>query len=331
MKTLAIFIVTLLVTLGLNAALMVAVARLFRAERATWLRAAAALVLPFVAYIAGLLLLLTVADPQVALVLCLLVIGGYGVLAVWSIRNFLILSWPKATGAFFTHLVAASTVSAGLGLLLRYNVAEAYKLPTNSMAPTLLGKHRLGECPHCQGDVILPGLSESEGYDSSHFTSVPQPGICLGCRQATEATPADLRVHAGDRIMVDKTTSYQRFDLVVYYPTPDAKELFVKRLVALPGETLELRSGALWVNGQALQYPPDMKGLKFEPAREGRYQEYSLAEGTTLTLGDDELFLLGDHSQGSFDSRYTGPVPTSAIVGVVTWIYWPLSRSRIVR
>jgi signal peptidase I len=154
----------------------------------------------------------------------------------------------------------------------------------------------------------------------------------------TSMTPA---LKPGDTVVVDRTVDLkhlQRGDIVVFaastsdsmlaaagqsrkrsdemtaFPKPGSphSRLLVKRIVGLPGETIEAHHGALAVN--------DTHRI-----------EASWLTGTDLDipqvyLRSDEYLVIGDDHASSFDSRQFGPIPRRAIVGVVRWRIWPWSR-----
>ena len=92
--------------------------------------------------------------------------------------------------------------------------------------------------------------------------------------------------------------------IVCFKPTTDIVQ-YIKRIVAVPGDTVEIRNGKLYVNGkkQSVSFP-DMK-------------DGGLIQDTPLTLGDDEYFCLGDNRNGSNDSRFIGPVKYKQIRSIV--------------
>lgn len=116
----------------------------------------------------------------------------------------------------------------------------------------------------------------------------------------------------------------QRFDVVIcHYPGRRVKRLpflpqaFVKRVVGLPGETLEFIEGVLHVDGQPVDEP------FLDPART-RF----LRSRPPVTLGPDEYYVLGDNRDSSNDSRRVGPLRRRAIVGRVVCVLWPPRRVR---
>lgn len=130
----------------------------------------------------------------------------------------------------------------------------------------------------------------------------------------------------GDRFLVSKGfRAWHRWDIVALHPPAEPKNVYCKRIAGLPGETVEIRSGVLHINGAPVAPPPGI----------GPYTAISPmaiygTEGHPITLGSDEYFVLGDNSPISGDSRYWPTQPhESQLVGHVTLIYWPLQRIRV--
>jgi signal peptidase I len=127
--------------------------------------------------------------------------------------------------------------------LARVFVAEAYIVPTGSMAPTLLGMHRDLLCSNCGSTFAL-------GLDEDGRSARP---ACPNCGEADFAN-APATDSAGDRLLVQKHLyefrAPRRWEVVVFQ-NPDAPgEAFVKRIVGLPGESLEIRGGDVYINGR---------------------------------------------------------------------------------
>lgn len=106
---------------------------------------------------------------------------------------------------------------------------------------------------------------------------------------------------------------------------------YIKRLVGVPGDVLEVKSPVLWVNG----HPAEEEGMKRVAAMGGDYKGYGnfgrLATGVTKGLstrdGAREYWAMGDNSYNSSDSRYWGPVPERNLVGPGLFCYFPFGRN----
>jgi signal peptidase I len=125
-----------------------------------------------------------------------------------------------------------------------------------------------------------------------------------------------------ERIFVNKFVyrfePIHRGDVVVFWYPLDRSKSFIKRVVALPGETVEMRDGKLYVNGELLseQFVPReyMDSSTFGPYR----------------LPAEHYFVMGDHRSSSNDSRVFGPVPREAIYGKAVFAYWPFDRFGVI-
>ena len=126
----------------------------------------------------------------------------------------------------------------------------------------------------------------------------------------------------GDRLIAEKLT--YRFsghgplvgDVIIFNPPETEKtktvynEVFIKRVVALEGDEVEVKQGELFVNGVSRG-----KELKLEPIKY-TFQKYVVPEG--------DLFVMGDNRNNSFDSHAWGPLPKSRVIGRACAKYWPL-------
>jgi len=126
-----------------------------------------------------------------------------------------------------------------------------------------------------------------------------------------------------DRIVVNKVSYYfrlpQRFEIVVFRAVQamgEEKKDLIKRLVGLPGETLEIKNGDLFINGSCIEYPTNMK--------QSMNQDY--ANFGPVTIPSDSFFVMGDNRPESADSRYWGFLPKKNLIGPAFLRIWPLYK-----
>jgi len=135
-----------------------------------------------------------------------------------------------------------------------------------------------------------------------------------------------------DKIFVEKF-SYRfhepkRGDIIVFRFPRDPKKDFVKRLVGLPGDRIEIRSPVILVNGKPMTDPPFGQNIYYN-ADKWNWQ-YGRA-GQVVTVPDGHFFVLGDNSNHSDDSRDWGFVPKKNLVGRAFMIWWPPQRIKLTK
>jgi len=134
----------------------------------------------------------------------------------------------------------------------------------------------------------------------------------------------------GDRIFVDKV-SYrlhepERGDIIVFKYPMDTKKDFVKRLIGLPGEEIEIRDGKVFVGGKSLEEPVFTKSYYYN-VKDSPYGKVD----QKIKVPADSFFVLGDNSAHSSDSRSWGFVPQKNVVGKAFLIWWPFNRVKMVK
>jgi signal peptidase I len=249
-------------------------------------------------------------------------------LTIWRVfrttlfRSFLAYLWPISTSIALSILIL---------LVVRPLIVEAFFVPTNAMAPTLLGRHVRATCPECGKPCY-----------ASPPDRVVEPQMPMICEKfhITEHADVSNAVHEGDRFLVAKFVKPRRWDLAVFRFPQSPETLYVKRLVGLPGETITIDDGKVHANDQPLTLPANLQGIRYQSKLPGIRRELSGAATRPAKLDQDEFFVLGDFTTNSYDSRAweagasgynTYAVPVSHIVGVVSAIYWPPQRWRIFR
>jgi signal peptidase I len=230
-------------------------------------------------------------------------------------------------------IIAAGAVVIGGGELVAIRLATAaYVIPTNAMAPTIKGRHFQGICIHCKSDTVVSAVASlyDEGFEPG------TTAICTQCYQVAKvsqvAKVAKEGIRMGDRVIVNRLAKPRRWDLAVLYH-PSKPEVYVKRLVGLPGEEIEIRDGSIFINGEKMTPPADAERLKWYEPSDGDGPPFApetyAIRGQSLQLEENQYFMLGDNSPNSWDSRYWGPVPEENLVGVVDCIYFPPRSWRV--
>jgi signal peptidase I len=134
-----------------------------------------------------------------------------------------------------------------LAFLFRTFIAEAFVIPTGSMAPTLFGRHKDAACPQC-GEVYEVGASEELDDDGSILLRRITHSTCPNCRH--EFSIKDDPVYKGDRILVNKFPyeigDPQRWDVCVFKFPEIPERNYIKRLIGLPGEAIRLDRGDVY-------------------------------------------------------------------------------------
>jgi signal peptidase I len=121
-----------------------------------------------------------------------------------------------------------------------------------------------------------------------------------------------------ERIFINKFVyrfeAIHRGDVVVFWYPLDRSKSFIKRVIALPGETVTIRQGVVTVNGTVVR----------EPYVPPQYEDVSDYGPTRVPA--DSYFVMGDHRISSNDSRVFGPVPSQFIYGRAVFAYWPVDH-----
>jgi len=121
-----------------------------------------------------------------------------------------------------------------------------------------------------------------------------------------------------ERIFINKFVyrfePIERGDVVVFWYPLDRSKSFIKRIIGLPGERMEIRQGVVYVNGRAIQEP-------YVPAQ---YED--LSDFGPIRVPRGSYFVMGDHRISSNDSRVFGPVASKYIYGRAVFAYWPVDH-----
>ncbi len=193
---------------------------------------------------------------------------------------------PKSAGGSLVELVVIVVVALGLALGIQAFLVKPYRIPSESMVPTLEINQRVlvnrignnfGE-PQV-GDVMV--FHPPSGADGA-------PGMCGVEITASQICPR---------------------------PTSDRADVnFIKRVVAGPGDKLRIEAGKAIVNGKPLNEPY---------AQPCPRDDEGCTYAGEITIPPDHWFMMGDNRNESADSRFWGPVPRESFIGGAFATYWP--------
>jgi signal peptidase I len=137
-----------------------------------------------------------------------------------------------------------------------------------------------------------------------------------------EGTSMQPQLADQDRIFVNRFIyrfkQIDRGDVVVFWYPKDRTKSFIKRIIGMPGDLVEIRKGMVFINGKRIDEP------YLKPEFRDR-QSYN-----AVIIPDEKYFVLGDHRNSSNDSRSWGFVDKSMIYGKAVFSYWPVSHVGLV-
>lgn len=179
----------------------------------------------------------------------------------------------------FAETIETVIIALILAIFIRATVAEARYIPSESMVPTLLVQDRL----------VVEKIS--------NYTGKPTRGEILVFYPPFGGNDSDANFVSG-------TLKWLGFTKNVAY---------IKRVIGLPGETVEVKQGTVFIDGKPLD-------------ESGYIKEKPYYDMPAVKLADDELFMFGDNRNNSMDSHVWGPLPMKNVIGHAVLRFWPPTR-----
>jgi signal peptidase I len=205
--------------------------------------------------------------------------------------------------------VESILIALVLAVLIRSYFIQPFKIPSGSMRMTLIEGDHLFVDKLTYGPQVLPPMFWDIGLQEGN--------PMLSLRWPEALLPWTKTRLPGFR-------KPQRGDVIVFvYPVDPTKD-FIKRLIAVGGETVEIKDGTIYINGKEITDPRIKRTYYYNRGDYG-------AEGEVVHVPPGYVFVMGDNSGSSYDSRYWGFVPESNIIGRADVIFWPLDRIRIIQ
>ncbi|MCL4304415.1 signal peptidase I [bacterium] len=213
---------------------------------------------------------------------------------------------PKSTVREWTEFLFTLVLMV---FFIRVTTVEAFRIPTGSMENTLL-----------VGDFLLVNKFVY-GIRTPDWVGIPFTDI--GFSLPSTRLPAPGKVESGD--------------IVVFKYPLDRSLNYIKRCIAGPGQTIEIRDRQVYVDGTVFENPPHSKFTSPSPLRAGlaergifnpRGEPWNHDNFGPLTVPDGHYFVMGDNRDNSADSRYWGFLPENDIVGKALIIYFSWDKNR---
>lgn len=247
---------------------------------------------------------------------------------------------PKTFGQIIREWTDALVIAYVLAMFIRTYVGEPFKIPTGSMTPTLVGDKAADFDYDGDGEKDLVLLKIDEPFPHLHVfykknnVFVKNEKIYQVSRDVLNAIESLSKVR-NDMIIVNKFAYWftlpKRGDIVVF-KVPDRpggiwnrhKPIYIKRCVGLPGETISIKHPNIYVNDKLLDEPDIFKINEYINDCSGKY--YS-----SETVPENEIYVFGDNSKNSLDSRYWGGVPLNNLKGKAFLRYYPFSKFKFLK
>jgi signal peptidase I len=218
-----------------------------------------------------------------------------------------------------------------LAFLFRTFEAEAFVIPTGSMAPTLMGKHKDVSCPECQHEYQVSASDSPPDQNGNVRAAMVGSGTCPMCRYTADLTEnnsdgASYPSYNGDRIIVAKfpfaLKDPDRWDVIVFRFPGEAMTNYIKRLIGKPGDTVRIRYGDIWIRKEGeeefkiARKPPEKLLAMLQPVYDN-----DLAPTITGKLGWPARWQpLGGGGPGEWTSADDASFSTSGEAAGETWL-----------
>ena len=251
---------------------------------------------------------------------------------------------PRQSFPALRENIEVFLVAAIVAMGVRTFFIQPFKIPTGSMQPTLYG---IVASDQCADQTSLLGRLQS-GIVHGSWPQHPNASMAssitdffswvLSGQSAFDA----VCLFSGDHIMVDRFTYHfrkpQRGEVIVFdtseidrLPEGSRGKFYIKRLIGLGGDTIQIQPPYVYVNDKKLDSRPAFERIYSCTNGYHGYVVIPGAEfihnpGNIYQVPAQSLFVLGDNSRSSLDGRFWGSLPDRALVGRAFMVYWPFTR-----
>jgi signal peptidase I len=228
---------------------------------------------------------------------------------------------PAVQPQVVRETIESLAVAFILALLFKAFVADAFIIPTGSMAPTLMGAHKDLQCPECGFAYQSGASSEFNNTTGVPNGSVVTQTICPMCRSIDKLDKVNVpnhRTFPGDRILVSKLAyalgEPKRWQVIVFKFIEDAKTNYIKRCIGLPGESVKIWHGDVFTKKTSepddkyviARKPPNILGAMLQSVADTNHVAKSIVEGQVPDAWQDASGGSNGGWTTRFDSNGTG-------------------------
>ena len=192
-------------------------------------------------------------------------------------------------------------IAVVLALLVRYYVGTPTMVKQTSMVPTFQPYNRL----------ILNRLYRT-------LKTEPKRGEIITFEAPSVSEPTEEQTDFNSPVAVYNQEPQGIFSKFIYYVVELNKTSYIKRVIGLPGEHVQIKDGKVYINGEELQEDYLPEGVITDAGRGGKFLD--------IVVPEKSIFVMGDNRGNSGDSRMFGCIPYNKIEGKVVFRFWPLKE-----
>ena len=196
-------------------------------------------------------------------------------------------------------------VAVVLALVVRYYIGTPTIVQQRSMFPTLKENERLWLNRWGRTTKKLPEKGDIITFEAPSVTKVTKEDIDLN-----------------NPVAIYKNEPQTLLGKFSYYVLESGKKSYIKRVIAVPGDYVEIKNGGVYIDGEKLQEDYLQPGVVTDMVQENSDESYF----NNFTVPDNCVFAMGDNRPGSTDCRSFGCIPLEKIEGKVLFRFWPFSK-----
>ena len=196
-------------------------------------------------------------------------------------------------------------VAVVLALVVRYYIGTPTIVQQRSMFPTLKENERLWLNRWGRTTKKLPEKGDIITFEAPSVTKVTKEDIDLN-----------------NPVAIYKNEPQTLLGKFSYYVLESGKKSYIKRVIAVPGDYVEIKNGGVYIDGEKIQEDYLQPGVVTDMVQENSDESYF----NNFTVPDNCVFAMGDNRQGSTDCRSFGCIPLEKIEGKVLFRFWPFSK-----